>query len=283
MRRRSSQRASPARPPAPRTLPLPAAPPVFSLEETGALAAGDATHILLAPLHWDGTDWLKFGGAAAAVAATGFLLDHTLHDASQRSRTPSRDDAATTIQKLGAEYSFAVLGGFAVVGLAGKNREAMNVAVDGVLASVVAAGVVGPVFKLATGRARPNAGEGSGHFQPFSSDASFPSGHVTQAFAVASVVAAHDRRLWVSVVSYGLAGSVGLARIHEDAHWTSDVLAGAILGTVVGNAVVKVNDGIRAGRRAPDGPRAGRAPGATLALWPVFLRKGGGLSVVASF
>ncbi len=159
----------------------------------------------------------------------------------------------------------------------------MDVAVDGLLSSVIAAGVVAPVSKFAVGRARPNADEGSASFQPFSSNASFPSGHTTQAFAVASVVAAHDRHLWVRVVSYGLAGSVGLARIHEDAHWTSDVLAGAILGTVVGNAVVKVNDGIRAGRRAPDGPRAGRAPGATLALWPVFLRKGGGLSVVASF
>ncbi len=261
----------------------PAPPPVFSPGETGALAAGDATGVLLAPLHWDGTDWLKFGGAAVAVAATGLLLDNWLHDASQRSRTPSRDDAAVTIQKFGAEYSFAVLGGFAVVGLAGKNRDAMDVAVDGLLSSVIAAGIVGPVFKVVVGRARPNAGEGPAHFEPFSSDASFPSGHTTQAFAVASVVAAHDRRLWVSVVSYGLAGSVGLARIHEDAHWTSDVLAGAILGTVVGNAVVKVNDGIRAGRRAPDGPGAGRTPGATLALWPVFLRKGGGLSVVASF
>jgi membrane-associated phospholipid phosphatase len=159
----------------------------------------------------------------------------------------------------------------------------MNVAVDGLLSSVIAAGIVGPVFKVVMGRARPNAGEGPDSFAPFSSNASFPSGHTTQAFAIASVVAAHDGRLWVSVLSYGLAGSVGFARIEQDAHWSSDVLAGAILGTVVGNAVVKVNDGIRAGRRASDGPRAGSAPGATLALWPVLLRKGGGLSVVASF
>jgi membrane-associated phospholipid phosphatase len=256
-------------------------PPVFSFGEAGALAAGDATGVLLAPLHWDGTDWLKFGGAAAAVVATGFLLDNRLHDASQRSRTTSRDDAAVTIQKFGAEYSFAVLGGFAVVGLAGKNREAMNIAVDGLLSSVIAAGVVGPFFKVAMGRARPNAGEGPDSFSPFSSNASFPSGHTTQAFAVASVVAAHDGRLWVSVLSYGLAGSVGFARIEQDAHWSSDVLAGAILGTVVGNAVVKVNERIRAGR-ASDSRGEGDS-GPSLSLGPVLLRKGGGLSVVASF
>jgi membrane-associated phospholipid phosphatase len=255
--------------------PAPEAP-VFSFEEAGALAAGDATGVLLAPLRWDGTDWLKLGGAAAAVAATGFLLDNRLHDASQRSRTPSRDDAAVAIQKFGAEYSFAVLGGFAAVGLAAKDRAAMNVAVDGLLSSAIAAGIVGPVSKIVVGRARPNAGDGPDSFSPFSSNASFPSGHTTQAFAVASVVAAHDGRLWVDVVSYGLAGSVGLARIHEDAHWASDVLAGAILGTVVGNAVVKVNDGIRARRAGP-----GDAP--AVAIAPVLLGRGGGLTFSASF
>jgi membrane-associated phospholipid phosphatase len=99
---------------------------------------------------------------------------------------------------------------------------------------------------------------------------------VTQAFAVASVVAAHDGRLWVGALSYGLAGSVGFARIHEDAHWASDVLAGAILGTVVGNAVVKVNDRIRA-------KRAGPGEGPAIAVAPVLLPRGGGLTFSASF
>ena len=219
---------------------------------------------------------MKFGGATAAVVATGFLLDNTLHDATQRSRTSSRDDAASVIACLGSGCSFAVLGGFAVVGLVGHDREAMNVAVDGLLASAIASGVVAPISKFAVGRARPNAGEGPDHFAPFSGDASFPSGHATQAFAVASVIAAHDGRLWVSVVSYGLAGSVGLARVYQDAHWTSDVLAGAILGTVVGNAVVKVNDRIRAGRSASGGR-------VSIMVTPLLLRKGGGASVLASF
>ena len=272
--------------PAQETPPPPPAPPppVFSAVETGAVALGDVQGDLLAPLRWDGTDWLKFGGATAAVVATGLLLDNALHDASQRSRTPSRDSAAETIQKFGAEYSWGVLGAYAVVGLAAKDRNAMNVAVDGALASAIAAGIVVNVSKVIVGRARPNAGEGPTHFDPFSSDASFPSGHTTQAFAVASVIAAHDGRLWVSVAAYGLAGSVGLARIHEDAHWASDVLAGAILGTAVGNMVVKVNDRMRervSGGAA--GPQASAPPGMTLTLAPVFLRKGGGVSLAASF
>ena len=155
----------------------------------------------------------------------------------------------------------------------------MNVAVDGMLASAIAAGMVANVSKVVVGPRAAERRGGADHFDPFSSDASFPSGHTTQAFAVASVIAAHDGRLWVSVVSYGIAGSVGLARIHEDAHWASDVLAGAILGTVVGNAVVKVNGRMR---ERISGPEAA-GPSPTVTLSPVVLRKGGGVSVPASF
>ena len=81
------------------------------------------------------------------------------------------------------------------------------------------------------------------YFTPFSSsNASFPSGETTQAFAVASVIAAHYDSLWVKVSSYGIASLVGIARIYEDAHWTSDALAGALIGTAVGMAIVHYNE-----------------------------------------
>jgi membrane-associated phospholipid phosphatase len=98
-------------------------------------------------------------------------------------------------------------------------------------------------LKYAVGRARPNADRGTHYFTPFSSsNASFPSGETTQAFAVASVIAAHYDPLWVSVSSYGVASLVGIARIYEDAHWTSDALAGALIGTAVGTAIVHYNE-----------------------------------------
>ena len=261
--------AQEAAPPAPPS-------PVFSLEEAGALASGDATGVLLAPLHWDGTNWLKFGGATAAVVATGFLLDNTLRDASQRSRTQSCDDAASAIECFGAGCSFAVLGVFAIVGVAAEDRTAMNVAVDGALASVIASGIVAPVSKLVVGRARPNAEEGPDLFRPFSGDASFPSGHTTQAFAVASVIAAHDGRLWVSVVSYGLAGSVGFRADRT----------GRALGLGRPRRRDPRDRPRKRGRpreRQDPGRRTASREGTAVAIAPVFLRKGGGLSVTASF
>ena len=85
-------------------------------------------------------------------------------------------------------------------------------------------------------------------FHPFSgSDNSFPSGHATQAFAVASVISAHSDQVWVSVTAYTIAGLVGFSRIYHNAHWTSDVTAGALIGTFVGRGVVALNKRLRAG------------------------------------
>ncbi|MCI4348493.1 MAG: phosphatase PAP2 family protein, partial [Thermoplasmata archaeon] len=120
-----------------------------------------------------------------------------------------------------------------------------------------------------TGRARPYQDQGSTSFHPFhGSYGSFPSGHATQAFAVASVISASSDRVWVSVSAYTIAGLVGFARIYHNAHWTSDVTAGAIIGTVVGRGIVFFNRKLRAGEykvRVAFAPLVGdRARGAGL-------------------
>ena len=70
---------------------------------------------------------------------------------------------------------------------------------------------------------------------------SFPSGHTSAAFAVATVFAKRypDRR-WVRWAAYGLAGLVGFSRISLESHFPSDVFLGAVLGYAVGhNAVLR--------------------------------------------
>lgn len=94
---------------------------------------------------------------------------------------------------------------------------------------------------------RPRVDDGHYAFRPFSGNKSFPSGHATEAFAVASVVAAHYDRFWVKALSYGIASVVGLARMDHAGHYVSDVVAGALIGTSVGKTVVHIN----AQERAP--------------------------------
>ena len=82
---------------------------------------------------------------------------------------------------------------------------------------------------------------------------SFPSGEATQAFAVASVIAAHYDSYWIKALSYGIAGTVGLERIYLDGHWTSDVVAGALIGTAVGMAIVHYNEKRRKAKKEETG------------------------------
>jgi hypothetical protein len=60
---------------------------------------------------------------------------------------------------------------------------------------------------------------------------SFPSGHATGAFAVATVIAnRYGNHKWVPWAVYGMATVIGLSRISSNAHFASDVFLGSAIG-----------------------------------------------------
>lgn len=64
---------------------------------------------------------------------------------------------------------------------------------------------------------------------------SFPSGHTSQAFFLATLLAQHYHlNLWLAGLLLLSAGLIGLTRMYVGAHYPRDVLAGAILGSVWG-------------------------------------------------
>lgn len=108
----------------------------------------------------------------------------------------------------------------------------------------LAANAIGTFTKIAVGRGRPYYGHGKRAFSPFSfkgANASFPSGHTTSAFSVASVFSASYASPVVGFLSYGAASAVALQRVYTNNHWPSDVFFGAVLGTVTGRAVVRLS------------------------------------------
>ena len=60
------------------------------------------------------------------------------------------------------------------------------------------------------------------------SNAGFPSSHAANAFALALVLSRRWRKLWPAFLA--LAVTVAWSRIYLDRHWTSDVVAGAVVG-----------------------------------------------------
>jgi len=95
--------------------------------------------------------------------------------------------------------------------------------------------------KAVTDRARPTEGDGNGGFwsSPKSRwNSSFPSGHATSTFAMASVFAHeyHDK-LWVKILVYGYGGGVIAARLAANKHFPGDVVAGGAMGWFIGDYV----------------------------------------------
>jgi hypothetical protein len=197
----------------------------------------DGKYLLLAPLHWDGGSWTR---AALAVASIALLSqeDSRIDTAFQRNRSSTTDSIARDLRPLGTYagigISVASLGG----GLLFKNAEWRDTGRDAIEAELFAAGIVTPVLKQIVGRSRPSQGSDADEFHSFSGNQSFPSGESTEAFALASVFAARSRGWVVPVVAYTLASGVALARMNDHAHFASDVVAGAFIGTAIGHSIV---------------------------------------------
>lgn len=103
-----------------------------------------------------------------------------------------------------------------------------------VFVSVGGAGLIGNLTKYILGRARPKLFDTLGpfDFQLFAFDpdhASFPSGHATNIFALATVLA----MLWPrgKVLLYTVAAWIAASRVLIGQHYFTDAVGGAILGT----------------------------------------------------
>lgn len=103
-------------------------------------------------------------------------------------------------------------------------------------ASIIAVFLVKPIILLFYAKPRPFVA--LPHLEPLTSVfkledwQSFPSGHSLFFFSLAMVICLFNKR--VGLVYFGLAVLIGFARIYTGVHWPLDILAGAVIGMVVG-------------------------------------------------
>jgi membrane-associated phospholipid phosphatase len=239
-------------------------PPVCESCGFGKTVVFDTREVFKTPTHWQKSDWRSVGLKAAIVVGSLAFLDKPVRDYVQEHKGDTTERIASAFEPFGAEYAIGALAGFAAFGKLANKPVARNVALDGTVSSLIAAGLIVPVLKELTGRSRPNAEQGAHDFNPFSGAESFPSGHTTEAFALAASIAQNYDQGWIKGVAYGVAGLVGYARIEHDAHWLSDVAAGAFIGIGVAREVSALH-------------RARR----TLVVTPVHVPGGWGIQVSA--
>jgi membrane-associated phospholipid phosphatase len=199
--------------------------------------ARDLTDLATSPLRMNKRQLRNLGLAVLGIGAAHLIDDEVRGDAIVSDREAK--GVVDNIRPLGKEAGIVMLGLAWIGGRTMHRPKLMFAAEDGFESLILATGIITPALKAIVGRERPRDGDGS---MAFAGGESFPSGEVTQAFALASVFSRHYQQRWVDGLSWGLASLVAWQRIEADAHWASDVAAGAAIGALVGRWVVNRNN-----------------------------------------
>ena len=178
------------------------------------------------------------------VAGTGVALHYDAQAQQNLGIDKSRIDASNTISGFGSSY--VLLGGAAGFYFLGLGTHNQHLAETGRLGAeaVLDSFLVVEALKLATNRERPNEGNGQGGFWPhgtrsYELDGSFPSGHATETFALARVIASEYPSKPVQVAAYAFALAISASRVTARQHFPSDVLVGGTFGYLIGGYVVR--------------------------------------------
>jgi membrane-associated phospholipid phosphatase len=190
----------------------------------------DELHIIKSPFSVSALKW-----DALAIGATGVLIandESVLHQVSPSWHSTSLDISNAGVYGLGA-----AAGGIFVTGLITHNEHATDTGIRSAEASVDSV-ILYAALKAALARQRPYTGAGEGKF--FSGNwtsGSFPSGHATFAWTLASVMA-HEYPNWpMRLLMYGAATAVSTTRVTGGVHFPADVFSGSVIGYGVGTYV----------------------------------------------
>ena len=151
---------------------------------------------------------------------------------------PAALRASQRVSNLGAPAAtFGLAGGMYVIGRFTHDDRLRETGLLGA-AALLHTSIVTNVFKTATNRQRPDKGDGRGRF--WTGGKSFPSGHASTSWALATVIAHeyHDQPL-IRWGAYGVAAAVSASRVTGLKHHPSDVVIGGALGYLIGRYVVR--------------------------------------------
>jgi membrane-associated phospholipid phosphatase len=216
--------------------------PVGSLADSFSIGdvLQDAKLYVTAPLRWDGQDWLYFGAALSAIG--------TAHAFDGRVRTHFIDPT----QPLNGEDknagrdalpAVALIVGTGVYAAMIDDRDGYR-ETGSLLEAGIFSAATSEVLTLAAGRERPDATAAPNMWRDGGD--SFPSVHVSAAFAIGTVFAesGNDEYRWIRrIIGYGVAAGTAYVRVHENVHWLSDTVAGSALGIATARFVLNRHGG----------------------------------------
>lgn len=204
----------------------------------------DARDQVIAPFHWNGTQWITCGVLAGAECALIFGNgDKNIMLFAQRNRTTTTNFIEDNIGDPFGDglYPAIIIGSGYLIGCIWHDDHPKRMAML-TAKSVAISGATAFVIKSVAERYRPYQGGNPEHWlgpQGFFSYNSFPSGHTTVAFATATTIAlVYPHPLIVPILAYSLATITACGRINGNFHWGSDVLMGAAIGYFTSRLIV---------------------------------------------
>jgi hypothetical protein len=192
---------------------------------TGLVA--DVEDYVTAPVRWRVPEWSEFAATVAVTVAAHHydttVRNHFTAGVADPLKSNSHDlsDYAPAATVLGATWLYAHwIGDYA------GRREAWA------MAEAAGLGMAADeVLKYAGGRERPDETADPNRWHQ--GGTSFPSNHVTVAFAIGTVLAesgGEDYRWIRRFIGYGLGFGTAYERLNHNAHWLSDEVVSAALG-----------------------------------------------------
>lgn len=194
-------------------------------------------------------------GALVGAQLALFAFDEAIRDAALDARGGPADEVASSFRGLGRKPPLYAAAAAAYLGGTLARRPRLADVGLHTFASLALAHAVAGGLKGLAGRARPAVLETQGTDSVWVARGphewellegwrgggprqSWPSGHATAAFAVAAALAEElgGAMTWVA---YPLATGVAWSRVHEGAHWASDVVMGAAVGIFSARLVVR--------------------------------------------
>ncbi len=191
-----------------------------------------------------------FAGAALAALPIDGRLTHALQSPRYQDNS-ALNRSASIVRTIGDPGAWIFSAGAYAAGRL-ANRPGLADAGLHAGEAVLASGLLTAGIKTLAGRQRPNAANpaeptDADEFQLLrgfhETNASFPSGHTTVAFAAATAFSAELARThpaasrWVSPALYTTAAAVGVSRLYNNQHWASDAIMGAAVGHLVGRTL----------------------------------------------
>lgn len=184
-----------------------------------------------------------FFAASGSVSAQNVDID--LLKTINIDRNKSLDPTFQFITNSVAPLTIAIPVGFITYALIKKDSSSKSKAII-VCSSVLMAGIISTSLKYAVNRDRPFVTYSFIQKETDGGGPSFPSGHVSSAFSLATSIVIAYPKWYVIVPSFLWAGAVGYSRMDLGVHYPSDVLAGAIIGSGSTLLSYKLNQWINA-------------------------------------